>query len=104
MPTLTPPGAHRPAMDRPATHPRRFQKDRIFHLEPPHDAKGGLLQKLYARSVPSLERVLGLDKINAVYSYGSAQTPPHDFISKSPEYLPIHCPLAAEDPLRIPTS
>src|SRR5258706_865399 len=85
---------------------RQLGEERIFHLDPPHNpdgrARGGLFQRLYAKSVPSLERMLGLDKINAVYSSGSDQTSAHDFIGKCLEHLRISCRVSEEDLSRIP--
>src|SRR4051812_24716575 len=75
---------------------------RIFHLTVPDRAQAKFWQRLYARTIPSLERVLGLDKINAVYSYGAAQATPHDFIGKCLEYLRVSCRVSDEDLARIP--
>lgn len=76
--------------------------DRIFNLPVPDAAQARFWQRLYARTVPSLERVLGLDKINAVYQYGADTTTPHDFIGRCLEYLRVSCRIADEDLARIP--
>jgi len=102
MPTLIQPPAKEFA---PTPSPsRQLGEERIFHLDPPNDPHGGLFQRLYAKSVPSLERMLGLDKINAVYSYGCDQTSAQDFIGKCLEYLRISCCVSDEDLSRIPKS
>ena len=55
MPTLIQPPAKEFA---PAPSPsRQLGEERIFHLDAPNDPHGGLFQRLYARSVPSLERI-----------------------------------------------
>ena len=77
--------------------------NRIFQLNPPpDDQRQGLWQRLYARSIPSLERMLGIDKINAVYAHGAGQVTPRDFIGKCLEYLQIRPKVSAEDLSRIP--
>src|SRR4051812_4392285 len=100
MPTLTPPPSGHRAFNRPIA--QRSEEQNIFHLSQAPDANAGFFRRLYARSLPSLERMLGLDKINAVYSYGSDQTSARDFIAKCLEYLRIGCRVSDEDLSRIP--
>src|SRR5437016_3744074 len=77
--------------------------DGVFHLRPPaKEGRGRLLRRLYARSIPSLERFLGLDRINAVYAHGAGQESSQGFIEKCLEYLDIHCRVSAEDLARVP--
>jgi putative hemolysin len=76
---------------------------RLFNLDLPPRADGeGLFRKLYSRSVPSLEWMLGIDRINAVYAHGAEQVTSLDFITKCLEYLKIRPKVSAEDLARIP--
>lgn len=76
-----------------------------FHLHRPENGgKLNLLRRLYARSIPSLERFLGLDKINAVYAHSAAQPDARGFIDGCLDYLRIHCRVSPEDLARIPTT
>jgi putative hemolysin len=85
------------------TDARPLPTQRIFHLDPPpRDRQATLMRRLYARSIPALERVLGLNRINDVYAHGAAQTTPKDFIAKCLEYLRIDCRVSSEDLARIP--
>jgi putative hemolysin len=78
-------------------------QNRVFNLDlPPREGRHGLLRKLYDRSVPSLERMLGIDKVNACYAHGATQATPLDFVTKCLEYLDIRPRVSAEDLSRIP--
>ncbi len=82
---------------------RNAPVERLFNLDlPPTAGKRGVFKELYQRSVPSLERVLGIDKINAVYAHGATQTKSIDFVAKCMEYLRLRPRVSAEDMSRIP--
>lgn len=95
--------AHRDACDFPNGQSHQVPVERLFNLDLPQShGKRGILRDLYQRSVPSLERVLGIDKINAVYAHGATQTRSIDFVSKCMEYLRLRPRVSAEDMSRIP--
>jgi putative hemolysin len=82
---------------------RSHRPERLFNLDlPPHEGRKSLLSKLYQRTIPSLERMLGIDKINAVYAHGAGQANSLDFITKCLEYLQIRPKVSADDLSRIP--
>jgi putative hemolysin len=91
-----------------ARPPRRRRQsalapERLFNLDlPPQADRAGLFRKIYSRGVPSLERMLGIDRINAVYAHGAQQVTSLDFITKCLEYLQIRPNVSAEDLSRIP--
>ena len=81
------------------------KETRIFNLDlPRRNGRDGWLRKLYHRGRPSLERVLGLDKLNAIYAASADQTTSFDFIDRCLGELRIRPRVSAEDLARIPKS
>src|SRR3954453_13675378 len=84
------------------TDARPLATHRIFPLDPPApDRHVNLVRRLYARSIPTIERVLGINRINAVYAHGATETTPKDFIATGLAYLRLNCRVSPEDLARI---
>lgn len=74
-------------------------------LPPAGDGRPSFWRRLYDRSVPSLERLFGVDRINAVYSHcGGGAVDAVEFIGRCLDYLRVRCVVAPEDLARIPKS
>lgn len=82
----------------------RLASQRIFNLDLPvtAGAKPGLFRKLYNRSVPSLERLFALDRLNAIYNNAADTQGPTEFMKRLLEQLRLHFTLTEEDIARIP--
>ena len=77
-------------------------QDRLFNLDlPPTTGRQGLFRRLYQRSIPSLERMLGLDRVNAICASAAMEGTPFDWVAKCLESLQIRPRVSAEDLARI---
>src|SRR5438270_8917889 len=84
---------------------RPWDDERLFSLAPATSADGAapLWRRFYERSAPSLDRLLGLDKINAVYSHcGGEGVEPAEFVGRCLDYLRVRGVVSDEDLARVP--